>query len=75
MTDELLTEDEHRAIALAGELMNLLRSIVGDGPHALAELAELVPPVHVIQRAVMKQAAARAYPDRYRLLGQEHPAR
>lgn len=68
--DQLLSEDEHRAIEMAGELGALLRQIIGDGPTAAADWNEFAAPIHVIQRDVMKQAAARAYPDRYRLLGQ-----
>lgn len=71
---ELLTEDEHRAVELAGELYGLLCSIVGDGPTRDQDLRELIGPVHEIQRAVLKQAAARAYPDRYRLLGEVIPS-
>lgn len=69
MSDELLTDDEHRAVELAGQLYNLLCNIVDDGPARQADLAECAASVHQIQRAVLTQAAARAYPDRYRLLG------
>lgn len=66
---ELLTADEHRAVEMAGELYNLLCTITGRGETREADLNELVHHIHAIQRAVLKQAAARAYPDRYRLLG------
>lgn len=66
---ELLTPAEHDAVAMAGELWNLLTGIVGDGPAREGDLRELIAPIHEIQRAVLKQAAARAYPDLYRLLG------
>jgi hypothetical protein len=65
----LLTPDEYQAIHDAGQLWNLLCKIVGSGPSRDGDLRELVAHIHGIQRAVMKQAAARAYPDRYRLLG------
>lgn len=68
---EFLTDDEHRAIAMAGELYNLLSRIVEFGTTRKPDLEEFRVPIHTIQRAVMKQAAARAYPDRYRLLGQD----
>lgn len=70
---ELLTPAEHDAVAMAGELWNLLTGIVGDGPAREGDLRELIGHVHAIQQAVMKQAAARAYPEMYRLLG-GHPA-
>lgn len=66
---QLLTGDEHEAIALAGQLANKLKAIIGEGPQADNDWAEIVPVVHQIQGWVMSQAAARAYPDRYRLKG------
>lgn len=66
---ELLTPAEHAAVAKAGELWNDLCAIVADGPARAGDLSELIFHIHAIQRAVLKQAAARAYPDLYRLLG------
>ncbi len=68
--EELLTEDEHKAMGLTVRLWNTLTVIVGDGRTGAADLAELTLHLHAIQRAVMSQAAARAYPDLYRPLGQ-----
>lgn len=65
----LLSDDEHRAVELAGELWNLLSRVVDDGPTRDADLRELIAHVHAIQHTVMAQAAARAYPDTYRPLG------
>lgn len=69
----MLTDQEHAAIEAAGQLWNALCRIVGDGPSRAGDLDELRFHIHGIQRAVMKQAAARAYPDRYRLLGEVLP--
>lgn len=44
--------------------------ITGDGPARGADLAELAVHLHAIENTVLAQAAARAYPDRYRLLGE-----
>lgn len=66
---DLLTDDEHAAIHQAGELANLICRIVGDGETAEADRNEAVTAIHHIQRMIAAQAAARAYPDRYRLLG------
>ncbi len=66
---ELLTEVEHEALALSGQLANKLRSIIGSGPCADADWTEAAQMIHGIQAFVMSQAAARAYPDRYRLHG------
>lgn len=65
----LLTEREQDAIDKAGSLWGDLCAIVGEGPTRDADLAELIPHIHAIQHTVMAQAAARAYPDRLRLLG------
>lgn len=66
----MLTEAEHRAITLAGELMSLMtKDIVGHGITRENDLNELVVPVHALQQAIMSQAAGRLYPDKYRLLG------
>lgn len=65
----LLTPDEHKAIEQAGTLWNLLCKIVDNGPTRDADLAELIVHIHAIQIRVMAQAAARAYPDNYRLAG------
>lgn len=65
----LLSGDEHRALELTAELARLLSRIVADGPTAPGDLRELTSNVHAIQQAVMSQAAARAYPEKYRLLG------
>jgi hypothetical protein len=69
MNEDLLTEDEDTAIQAAGHLWNLLCKIVGDGPTRGADLNEMVVHVHAVQHFVMAQAAARAYPNRYRLAG------
>ena len=74
MSAELLTDNEHRAVDMAAELMCLLREIVGDGPTRNQDLAEFAIAIHQLQRGVLKQAAARAYPDRYRLLGEVIPS-
>jgi hypothetical protein len=65
----LMTPLEHDAMAQSAELWNTLAAIAGDGPARESDLHELAFHIHGIQRAVLKQAAARAYPDRYRLLG------
>jgi len=73
---ELLTEDEHEAIRLSGQLWNLLNRIVkaGGGEAQDGDIRELIQPIHQIQRAVLCNAAARAYPDRYRPLGGNKPS-
>jgi hypothetical protein len=75
---QLLTEDERKALEMTTELSRLLKRIVYNGsiyfiqdlPTPLPDWVELCAAVHIIQRAIGAQAAARAYPDLYRLLGQ-----
>jgi len=65
----LLTDSEQRAMEFTVALWKELGEVVGTGPSRAGDLRELVVHIHAIQHAVMSQAAARAYPDRYRLLG------
>jgi hypothetical protein len=69
----LLTKDEQRALELSGELANLLHKIITEGgltesmvTHDWREGAEKI---HALQHMIMSQAAARAYPHKFRLLG------
>jgi hypothetical protein len=67
---ELLTADEHRAMELTAELVNLMaRAVISYGDSRHGDIQELVEHIHGIQNMILAQAAARAYPDRYRLLG------
>lgn len=69
---ELLTEAEHRFLSLVGDLYPLACEIVGDADNSNAEhdLRDIATRLHDLQRVVMSQAAARAYPNAYRLLGE-----
>lgn len=67
--DAGLTDAEHAVVRLAGDLWNAICVAIPDGPTRANDLGELVVHVHAIQHAVMANAAARAYPETYRLLG------
>jgi hypothetical protein len=68
--DDLLTADEHEAVRMAGRLYTFIAErVVADGPTKDDDLAELRAVVHVIQRAVLANAAARAFPTEIRKLG------
>lgn len=67
----LLTDAEHELIVHLGTAFTRYCAVVGDGASRAGDLAEFASRVHDLQHAVMAQAAARAYPDRYRLAGQE----
>lgn len=65
-----LTPDEIEAIDLSAKLWNqLCKSIPKHLPNRQNDLGELVVHIHAIQQAVMSNAAARAYPGKYRALG------
>lgn len=66
---DLLTTKEKAVVEKAGELWGDLCRIVSDDVTRNADLAELIVHIHAIQRYVMAQAAARAYPEDYRLMG------
>lgn len=66
----LLTPNEQEAISLAGRLAGLFSAIIGDAHTREDDTREVVHHVHAIQNAVLAQAAARAYPDTYRLMGE-----
>lgn len=66
----LLTADEHRLVDTLGECYRLFKKIMGGDRQVAAEdMAEVVHHIHVLQRMVTGQAAGRAYPGLYRLLG------
>lgn len=65
----LLTDLELHVVDTLGTLWGDICSIVGDGPTREPDLAEMIHHVHALQHKVMAQAAARAYPDCFRLLG------
>jgi hypothetical protein len=70
---DLLTAGEHRAMELTVDLYHRLCRIARYGLGRSHDLAEVVHHVHALQRVILAQAAARAYPDRYRLLGGDTP--
>lgn len=64
-----LNELELEAIRLSADLMGVLAKVVGNGPTRGADLQEFATHIHGIQHAVMSQAAARAHPEIFRILG------
>jgi len=70
MDNELLTEDEHKLVSKLGSLMSDFMEIAGGGLTRRSDMREVADHIHALQNMVLSQAAARAYPDAYRLLGQ-----
>lgn len=67
---EMLNDLELKAIGVTTDLIELMSEIIGDGASREGDWAEFASHIHVIQHLIMSQAAARAYPDYLRLLGQ-----
>lgn len=65
----LLTDAEKKVIEDAGNLWMSICGVVGKESTRDADLKELIVHIHAIQRAVMANAAARAYPEEFRPLG------
>ncbi len=66
---QLLTRREHALIEKLGECAGEFNAIIGTSCTRTPDLEEVFAGIHHLQQAVMSQAAARAYPIRYRLLG------
>jgi hypothetical protein len=69
MADELLTQAEHDLIRDLGLCMVAFTCIAGAERTRDADLTEFCSIIHAAQNTVMSQAAARAYPHEYRLVG------
>jgi hypothetical protein len=67
---QLLTDREHRVMEQIRDLHDNLLTVVGHDKTRTNDLNELFVHLHAIQRSVMAQASARAYPEKYRLLGE-----
>ena len=66
-----LTDAELRAMDITVELVNVVcGEVIGRGVTRDHDVAEFVDKVHQIQALILSQAAGRAHPDRFRLLGE-----
>jgi len=68
MHKSLLTPYELEALDLAAKLATWCGLIV-EGPNREKDLGEIIAHIHAVQQALLSQAGARAYPDKFRLLG------
>lgn len=76
MKFELLTEEEHGVVKKLAEVFGDMLDIINKSSNGNAhdssrgpDICEVVNHIHALQNMVLAQAAARRYPDRYRLLG------
>lgn len=68
----MLTDAELKALELIADASNLVvTSVIGHGPTRDADVAEFIGHVHAIQHMIAANAAARQYPQRFRLLGRK----
>ena len=66
-----LTEAEIRAMDITVDLVHVMcQEVIGRGRTRDGDVREFVHHVHCIQQAILSQAAGRAHPDRFRLLGE-----
>ena len=67
-----MTAEEHEAMDAIGRAHAAICKVIrqgGDEAVENADINEAVLHVHALQQMVLSNAAARTYPDRYRLLG------
>lgn len=68
---DALSEAEWLAMQLISTVHELMvDKIIGNGPARWGDVSEVTSAVHVIQHMIQSQAAARVYPDAFRLLGE-----
>lgn len=71
---KLLTETEHELVSMLGQCANLFAQVTtANGVQTANDRREFIAHIHDCQNAVMANAAARAFPDRYRLAGSALP--
>jgi hypothetical protein len=67
---EPLTSEEQHCMRMLSEVADLMSRIIGHDTTRAGDWNEAATHIHNLQHMVMAQAAARAYPDTYRLLGE-----
>lgn len=72
---DLLTHSEESLVTELGVIYGMFCGVVGEGPTRASDLDEVRAHIHALQSRVLQQAAARAYPGKYRLLGGTLPGR
>ncbi len=64
-----LTPAEEEALEAIANTANALYKVIGTGPQSEFDMAEAIHHVHSLQSMIMSNVCARAYPDRFRVLG------
>ena len=69
---DYLTHNEEQLLNLISECYNIFCMVVGtDEEVRSADLQEVAAHIHALQDKVLAQAAARLYPEKYRLMGRK----
>ena len=66
---DLLTPQEHELISSLGNCWKQFKAVMEANGDYKFDHEEVIHHIHVLQRYVMSNAAARAYPDEYRPIG------
>ncbi len=69
--NDLLTEQEIRLVSELGRCGGLFREVIGKGRQSANDRDEVSRHIINMQNMVLANAAARAYPTKYRLLGKD----
>ena len=69
MDNSLLTYKEREAVELVGQAASLIFEIITENGGLANDADEIAQACHIMQRFVLSNAAARAYPGEYRMLG------
>jgi hypothetical protein len=70
MSEQLLTDEERNLVATLGYTTYTFSKICGKGDTRDPDQDEWARHVNALQNMVLAQAAARAYPEEFRLLGE-----
>lgn len=70
MSKALLTKAEHDLLDRLGKVSNDFVKIVGKESSRAGDIEQAVFLINNLQNMILAQAASRAYPKKYRLLGQ-----
>ena len=70
---DLLTADEKKAVDLLGDIDDLLQdSIIADGNNRDFDIDRADAHLSALQEMILSNAAGRAYPGSYNVLGHDH---
>lgn len=67
--EELLTDREKQLLDKLADVANEFFVVSSSSPTRYNDIGEAVSCIHTLQRMILANAAARAYPDKYRLFG------